>query len=154
MQLTLEKVLVLKNVPLFAGIPESTLSEIIAASEETAAMIGTDIVKEGDMWNELYIILQGQVRLHKQGQTVQEHSALEFFGELSALDPAPADITVTALDDTIMFKLPGSALYRLMNEHKSLERSIITTLCRRIRKMRKEMFDCGMTNGNEKSLTG
>ena len=141
MRLTLEKVLILKNVPLFAGIPEAALSDIISEAEETAAMIGTDIVKEGTVWNDLYIILQGQVRLHKAGKTIQEHNALEIFGELSALDSAPADVTVTALEDTTLFKIPGPALYRLMNEHKALERSIIKMLCRRIRKMRAELFE-------------
>lgn len=140
MQLTLEKVLILKNVPLFAGIPEATLSDIIAASEETAAMIGTDIVREGDMWNELYIILQGQVRLHKNGKTLQEYATFDIFGELSALDAAPSDITVTALEDTVMYKIHGSTLYRLMNAHKALERSIIRMLCHRIREMRSEKF--------------
>ena len=141
MQLTLEKVLVLKQVPLFSNIPEAALSDIVAAADETAAMIGTDIVKEGDEWNDLYIILQGQVRLHKNGKTVCEHSSLEVFGELSALDPAPADVTVTALEDTMMFKISGPALYRLMNEHKALERGVIQMLCRRIRGMREQMFE-------------
>lgn len=140
MQLTLEKVLILKNVPLFAGIQEATLSDIIAASEETAAMIGTDIVRQGDMWNELYIILQGQVRLHKNGKTLQEYSTFDVFGELAALDAAPSDITVTALEDTVMYKIHGATLYRLMNAHKALERSIIRMLCQRIRNMRAEKF--------------
>lgn len=141
MRLTLEKVLVLKNVPLFAGIQENVLSDIIANAEETSAMMGEDIVKEGDMWNDLYIILQGQVRLHKNGKTVNEHSSFDIFGELSALDAAPSDVTVTALEDTTMFKIHGPVLYRLMNDHKALERGIITMLCRSIRKMRAEMFE-------------
>ena len=133
MRLTLEKVLILKKIPLFSGIPEAALSEIINASEETAAMIGTDIVKEGDAWNELYIILQGQVRAHRNGRTLREFNALSTFGELAALDAETADMTITALEDTTMFKITGPALYRLMNEHKSLERALIKTLCERLR---------------------
>lgn len=40
MRLTLEKVLVLKNVPLFAGIQENVLSDIIANAEETSGHDG------------------------------------------------------------------------------------------------------------------
>ena len=133
MQLTLEKILVLKNVPLFAGVPESALSDFIAASEEVAAIVGSDIIKEGEMWSDMYVILQGQVRLHKNGKTFKEFSTNDILGELGALDPAPSDVTVTATDDTMMFKISGEALYRLMNEHKSLERSIIVSLCRHLR---------------------
>ena len=138
MLLTLEKVLVLKNVPLFAGIPEAALSDIVAAADETAAMIGADIVKAGEPWNDMYIILQGQVRLHRNGQTVKELNALDVFGELAALDQAPADVTATAVEDSSFFKISGTALYRLMNEHKALERNIIQDLCGRIRKLRAE----------------
>ena len=133
MRLTLEKILVLKNVPLFAGVPESALSDFIAASEEIAAMVGADIIKEGEMWADMYVILQGQVRLHKNGKTFREFSTNDIFGELGALDPAPSDVTVTATDDTMMFKISGPALYRLMNEHKSLERSVIASLCKHLR---------------------
>ena len=133
MRLTLEKVLILKNIPLFAGIPEAALADIINASEETASMIGTDIVKQGEIWNDLYIILQGQVRAHRNGQTLREFNALTTFGELAALDAETADMTITALEDTTMFKLTGPALYRLMNEHKSLEKNLIKTLCERLR---------------------
>ena len=133
MRLTLEKVLILKNIPLFADLPEVALSDIISASEETAAMIGTDIVKEGETCNDMYIILQGQVRVHKNGQTVQEYNALTTFGELAALDAETAKTTITALEDTTMFKISGPALYRLMNEHKSLERNMFKMLCQRLR---------------------
>ena len=145
MRLTLEKVLILKNIPLFAGIPEAALSDIIAASEETAAMIGTDIIKEGSEWNDMYIILQGQVRFHKNGQTLRECNALEVFGELAALDPVQADITVTALEDSTLFTISGPALYRLMNEHKALERNIIQSLCRRIRALRSLSTDTSIS---------
>ncbi len=140
MRLTLEKVLILKKIPLFEGVPETVLSSIIEASEESAAMMGTDIIKEGEFWSDLFIILQGQVRLHKSGKTIQEHSSLDVFGELAALDAAPADVSVTALEDTTMFRLSGAALYRLMNEHKALERRVIQALCRRIRKMREQLY--------------
>ena len=132
MRLTLEKVLILKNVPLFAGIPEATLSDIVAASEEITVMIGMDLIREGEAWNDMYIILQGQIRFHKNGTTVREYNAL---------DPAPADVTVTALEDTTLFKISGPALYRLMNEHKALGKNIIRMLCRRIKSMRAQTFE-------------
>ena len=33
----------------------------------------------------------------------------------------------------VLLKLSGEALYRLINEHKSLEKSLFKTLCRRLR---------------------
>lgn len=135
MHLTLEKVLILKNVPLFSNIQESVLSDIVAACEEISVVMGTDIIQEGQFSDDLYIILQGQVRVHQSGQTIRELSVYDTFGELSALDPTTSDVTATTLEDTTLFKISGPTLYRLMNEHKALEKSIISLLCKHIRKL-------------------
>jgi len=134
MRLTLEKILTLKNIPLFAGLSEDTLADIIDEGIETPAMIGTDIVKEGEQWNDLYIVLQGQLRACKNGETVAEYNALSTFGELAALEAETAGATVSALEDSALIKIGGAALYRLMNEHASLEKNMFQTLCRRLRK--------------------
>ncbi|MCQ2965393.1 MAG: cyclic nucleotide-binding domain-containing protein [Alphaproteobacteria bacterium] len=136
MRLTLEKVLILKNVPLFANIQESVLSDIVAACEEISVVMGTDIIQEEQFSDDLYIVLQGQVRIHQAGQTIRELSVYDTFGELSALDPVLSDVTVTTLEDTTLFKISGPTLYRLMNEHKALEKSIISLLCKHIRQLR------------------
>ena len=47
MRLSLEKVLVLKNIPAFADVSEAALSDFIYASEEIAFPKGKDILKKG-----------------------------------------------------------------------------------------------------------
>lgn len=133
MSLIFEKVLILKNVPLFADVPEGVLSDIIIGGQEISAVEGTDIVKEGNKWNDLYILLQGQVKEHKNGQDIREFNAPASFGELAALDAETAPAAFTAQEDSVLLKLSGEALYRLINEHKSLEKSLFKTLCRRLR---------------------
>ncbi|MCQ2914598.1 MAG: cyclic nucleotide-binding domain-containing protein [Alphaproteobacteria bacterium] len=139
MQLTLEKVLVLKNVPLFQNIPETVLADIISASEEISFVQGTDIINNGDNWNDLYIILNGQVSITKNGKVVSELSNYDIFGEIAALNPTISDLTITAIEDTFVYKISGFVLYRLMNEHKALERSIIISLCQRIRDLESKL---------------
>lgn len=133
MRLTFEKVLFLKTIPLFSGIPESVLSDIVRKSTDVPAIIGSDIIKEGGILDSLYIIVQGMVRFEKGGKTIKELGKNSFFGVTYAFDPAPIDLTISAIDDTLMFRLKGVEIYDLINEHPDIARALIPVLCKRIR---------------------
>lgn len=133
MRITFEKVLFLKTVPLFDGIPESVLSDIVEQSTDVTAIMGSDIVKAGDILDSLYIIVQGAIRFIKDGKTIKDLKRGDAFGEVYAFDPAPIDITISAIDDTLMFKLTKDNLYDLINEHPDIARALIPSLCKRLR---------------------
>ena len=133
MRLTIEKVLVLKSVSIFAHIPEDSLVDVAAAAEEVEYPAGAVIVRQGEIGTSMYIIVDGRVRVHDGGKVLGEMKAGEVFGELSALDPKPRSATVTALEETQVFKMSQDSLYELMSEHTDLARGIIRVLCQRIR---------------------
>jgi len=133
MRLTFEKVLFLKTVPLFENIPESVLSDIVEQSSDVTAILGSDIVKAGEVLDSLYIVVQGAVRFSKGGKTIKDIKKGGSFGEVYAFDPAPIDITISAIDDTLMFRLTKDDLYNLINEHPDIARALIPSLCRRLR---------------------
>ena len=63
MLLTIEKVLVLKSVGIFAEIPEEYLVEVARTLSEVRAKANEEIFGEGDIGTSLFIIL-GNVLLH------------------------------------------------------------------------------------------
>jgi CRP/FNR family transcriptional regulator, cyclic AMP receptor protein len=132
-RLTIEKVLVLKSVSIFAQIPEDSLVDVAAAAEEVEFPAGSVIVRQGEVGTSMYIIVDGRVRVYDGGKVLVEMKAGEVFGELSALDPKPRSATVTALEETEVFKMSQDAIYQLMSEHTDLARGIIRVLCQRIR---------------------
>lgn len=140
MQLTLEKILVLKNVPLFKDVPEPALADFIASSEELAAVAGADLIREGEMQNDMYVVLQGRLRVYKDGKTVTELRNHSVFGVIYALDEDVSTVNVSALEDTTLFRVSGETLYQLMSEHKSVEKSIIASLCRQLRENKENAF--------------
>ena len=121
MLLTLEKILVLKTVPLFKDIPEPALADFISGAEELAAVEGSDLINVNDEWSDMYVVLQGRLRVHKDGQTLKELGNASVLGVLYALDPAVSGVAVSVLEDTTLFRVPSETLYQLMSEHKSLE---------------------------------
>lgn len=133
MLLTLEKILILKTVPLFKDIPEPALADFISSAEELAAVEGSDLLNVNDEWSDMYVVLQGRLRVHKDGKTLKELGNTSVLGVLYALDPAVSGVAVSVLEDTTLFRVPSETLYQLMSEHKSLEKAIIGSLCGQLR---------------------
>ncbi|MEE8577528.1 MAG: cyclic nucleotide-binding domain-containing protein, partial [candidate division Zixibacteria bacterium] len=60
----IEKVIFLQNVDVFDHVPTEQLAYLAAVAEEVTYEAGTDVFKEDDPSDSLYLILEGQVRLH------------------------------------------------------------------------------------------
>ncbi len=133
MRLTLEKVLVLKNITAFAEASESALSDFIYASEEVAYSAGQEIVAKGARNNYLYILLYGRVAI-KDGETVlSEAETHQVFGELTALTPDVVDVSVVAEEETIALRISSENLYEIMTLHPSIAKGIIKMLVSRLK---------------------
>ena len=133
MRLTLEKVLILKSVDLFSSVPEESLVNVASILEEVEAEPGEEIIRKGDLGTSMYIIIDGKVRVHMDGQDLAELGPREVFGELAALDPQPRAASVTALESTQLFKLSRGPLLELMGDHSEVTSGVLKVLCRRMR---------------------
>lgn len=133
MRLSLEKVLVLKNISAFADVSESALSDFIYASEEIAFPKGKDIIKKGEVNKYLYILLAGIVQVHDGDTILSEAQTQEMFGEMTALCPSQIDATVTAVQDTLALRISSENLYEMMTLHPNISKGIIKTLVSRLK---------------------
>ncbi|MDM8524391.1 cyclic nucleotide-binding domain-containing protein [Desulfococcaceae bacterium HSG8] len=136
MLLNIEKVMILKDTDIFSQTPEEDLIEVASIVEEVEVKKGEDVFIKGDIGTSMFIIVEGEVRVHDP-ETGKEFAVLgekTVFGELAALDPEPRMATITALQDTQLFRLDQGPLYDLMSEHIEVVRGITRVLCQRLRK--------------------
>ena len=84
--LLIEKVLVLKSLNLFKDTPENVLADLAPLMKEIQYEQGTEIFKEGEIGDCMYIIQQGNIKIHKGTTTLAILKEKEVFGELSLLD--------------------------------------------------------------------
>ena len=131
--LLFERVLLLKSLPLFADTPETILAEMAHLMEEVEIGEGTDIVKEGEAGNCMYIIYHGEIKIHKEQQLLAVLGENNFFGELSLLDTETRSATATALKDCILFRIDQDPFYDLLESRPEVVRSIMKILCQRLR---------------------
>ena len=128
----------LERHPLLAHLAPDQLARISAAGEVESYNPGEDVVVEGSLGDALFLILSGQVAVHRGPQTFATLEGGEFFGEMSLVEPAPRSATVTAMSATFLFRLPHDALRELIavdsNVANVLLVQIVKTLSDRLRR--------------------
>ena len=133
MQVSLEKVLILKNIPVFMDVPESALCDFISVCEELAFTKGKNILSKGQNNRYLYIIVTGSVQITDKKESFYEIGAQELFGQITALNPSIVDMNVVALEDTIVLRISSKNLYEMMSLHPSIAKGIIKTLANKLK---------------------
>jgi CRP-like cAMP-binding protein len=140
--LLLEKVLLLKSLSIFKETPETILAELAPLMQEDEVEQGTVIFEENEPGDCMYIILSGEIQIHKGKITLAILHEKEVFGELSLLDAETRSATATAKTDCILFKIDQEPFYELIDTRPEVARGFIKILCNRLRKL------------NEKAVNG
>ena len=81
----------------------------------------------------MYVVVSGKMRAHVGGHTLNELGERDVFGEMALLDPEPRVATVSAIEDTHLFRLDAGPFYELMADHPEVARGIIGVLAGRLR---------------------
>jgi CRP-like cAMP-binding protein len=81
----------------------------------------------------MFIIINGRIRVHDGENTLVLLGERDFFGEMSVLDPEPRSASITAVEDSCLFRLKREALYELMLGYPEIAQGIIQVLCSRLR---------------------
>lgn len=139
--LILEKMLVLKTISFFHYIPDEILLAVAEIAKEQKVQAGDDIIKKGDFGDEMFIIVEGRVRVHGDGVTLAELQDREVFGELGALTLEKRTATVTALEETLLLTITYDVLYELIDTYSGLAKGIIQFLCERSQEITKSQIE-------------
>jgi CRP-like cAMP-binding protein len=131
--LILERVLILKQVEMFAAVDDDVLAGLAARMREHEGLPGDVLMREGEMGQELYVVIQGRVRVHRANKTLAELGPRGVIGELAALDPAPRTATVTILEPALFLSLEHADLAEDLLSDAGLAWGIIRFLVSRFR---------------------
>jgi hypothetical protein len=137
---TLERMMFLREVPLFASLPPEDLEEVTAAASERVYPLGADLCRAGETGDEVFVIVSGRVRAHVNGtggapRVLGESSDGACIGELAAVDSGPRTATVTALADTRVVVLGGAAFRELCAERPAIAQHVLHVVTGRLRQM-------------------
>lgn len=133
MSITFEKVLILKNIPMFENASEMALSDLISSAEEKTFKVGDVLLDNQKENTALFIVLSGKAQAVLGDDVVLEFGPRQFFGETTVLSPAVLPYQVKAVESTCVLKISGHRLYQVMSLHPSIAKGFIGELSRRLR---------------------
>jgi CRP/FNR family transcriptional regulator, cyclic AMP receptor protein len=123
----------LGSVPLFRGLSERELKEILAAGREVEFGAGATIVGEADEAMDFYLILSGQASVEVRGRPRGKLGPGDHFGEMSVIDGGPRTATVTADGPVWALRLDRSNFLTLLDQHGPIGRKLLVELSGRLR---------------------
>ena len=147
MLLTIEKVAILKSVNIFAETPDYVLASVAAITEELTVTPDETFIQEGDLGDCMYVIVDGQVRVHSGERTILTLGPGKSVGELAILDPEPRVASVTAQEETHLFRIAKDAFEEVMADRPEIAQGIIRALCQRVRMTTAANQQAERTNG-------
>jgi hypothetical protein len=133
MHSTLEKVLLLKAASLFSEVAAEDLAPMALAAEEQRFATGEVILREGEVGDVLYVILQGEVVVSRGDTELNHLNVGDAFGEMAVLDAQPRSATITAFEDTVVLAIDSEDFYDVLQEQAEIAQGIIRMLNKRLR---------------------
>lgn len=128
-----QRILFLKNVPLFSTMPPDTLAWVAGAAEETSCPSGDTIFEKGSEGDSMYVIADGSVRIHDGDKTLASLPQGAFFGELSILDGETRSASATAETDCLLLVIRQDSFRRILSKQFDVTENLLKILVRRIR---------------------
>ena len=138
---TIERVVALHRVGLFADVPGRTLAALARRASEVEVAAGTLVIAEGAVEEHLYAVVRGRLRVHRGERDITHLSSGSTVGELAALVPEPRSASVTALEPTTLLRIDRPLLEELLADRPALASGIIAALVAMLRERARSEAD-------------
>jgi CRP-like cAMP-binding protein len=119
----------LGEAPLFNTLSRRDLVELAKLTEDMEVKAGKVLAREGDIGQEFFVIVDGEVSVTKDGQEVRRLGAGDFFGEIALVwESARRTATVTAESPLRFFVLTRQSFRSLIEHQPEIERCVLEAL--------------------------
>lgn len=122
----------LRNVPLFAGIPDAQLRRIANGVKERRFDAGASIVSAGEAGHGFYLIVQGRAEVKRGDRTIRTLGPGDYFGELALLRETPRSATVVAKDPTTCLILTRWDFKGVLDTNPAIAVRLLETVASRV----------------------
>lgn len=132
------KVEVLRQMPLFRHLTYKEILRVLSVTQVVDFNVGDQILREGEPGDDLFILLKGKVRLHKDGAFVTYLGPGAHFGEMALIDKRPRSVSASAEDRTRALVLRRREFNDIIRNEQRLSVkllwSFVQVLAQRLRK--------------------
>ena len=139
----MKELIALKKVPLFSTLTLEQLDSIDRLMVTRHYVKGEAIFRKGDAGAELYVVLEGEIRVHLDHDgrvvTLARHGPGNVVGEMSVFDDQPRSASAQAVRDTTVRVLRRDRLQAIVHEHPDVLLEFVKNLSHRLRAMNEQL---------------
>ncbi len=135
---TMERILLLREVPLFAELTPDDLKQVADIAGERWYGDGALLCRHGEEGNELFVLVSGRVHVYQEVSDGAEkylatREAGDFIGEMAILDPAPRSASVRAEGEVRVLVIGDEAFKAILRDRSEVSLALLRALSRRLR---------------------
>jgi len=128
-----EKFNAARDLSFFSEFEESEIWEIIRACTWQEHGVGAEIIVEGEIDDSFFIIISGEVEVHKEDISIGTLSKGDCFGEMGYLAKAERTASITAISHVSLMKINATLIDQLsVNCNLRFSRVFTYTLVKRL----------------------
>lgn len=131
-----ERVLFLREVPIFHRLDPEDLESVAAVARERLHLPDDYLCREGDLGEELFVLVHGEVEVSKQvdgaPHVLRTLHGGDHLGELAILREQPRSASVRALTETRTLVLGGDALRSILEDRPEVSLAMLASLAERM----------------------
>lgn len=129
---------VLRNVPLFAGLDQAELEKLSRVAGRRRAERGEFVVRAGEETDALYILISGRAKVTNSDEEGREIILAvlgpgESFGEMGLIDGSPRSANVVAQEASELVVVSKQDFQRCMQDNFHVALKLMQVLVRRLR---------------------
>jgi CRP/FNR family cyclic AMP-dependent transcriptional regulator len=125
----------LSGVPLFSSFSRRHLHRLADSADDVAFRAGEQIVEQGNLGETLFVLLEGQAKVVRDGRVRARLVPGDFFGEISVLDGGPRTASVVAETPVSALRVFRRTLLEMLGSEPQLALGLLQGIARRIREI-------------------
>ena len=137
------KIEALRRMPLFRYLSYTELVRVLNITTVQSYEKGATIISEGAPAKEMFILLAGSVRLHKNETYITSLDDGAHFGEMGLVDSSPRSASASAESSARLLVVPREAFFHIIREESKLSVkllwSFVQVLAQRLRKTTEDL---------------
>ena len=123
----------LRRVPLFARCRGGSLDLIARLADEVDVPDGYTLMRQGDLGHEFFMIVDGQVRIERDGMPINSLGPGDFLGEIALLGEGRRTATAVTEGPAKLFVISHRGFHSLLDSSTEIRAAILQGLADRVR---------------------
>ncbi|MDX1579352.1 MAG: cyclic nucleotide-binding domain-containing protein [Gemmatimonadota bacterium] len=129
----IERVFILKRTDAFRDLSTDVLERLAPHLVDVELERGDRLFEKGEIGTSMFIVVDGQVRIHHGERTLASLGPGSVLGEFSVLSSEERSASATADTEARLLRLDQDVLYELMALTPAVSRGLIEVLLDRLR---------------------